>query len=87
MNLWPFEKRFQDIPCGREAALTGLLAFPIVGGFAYIFTGNGIRSMRWGTNVGIGLLLLTFIPCRIDFERKLTQARQIQSGINFKEDE
>lgn len=83
-RLWPFEKKITEIPCGREAFLTGFISGPCIGGVVYMFLGHAKRSMQWGTNLGVLLIMLTFIPCRIKHEKNTFLVRRKEGGIDWK---
>lgn len=67
--IWPFEKKFSQIPCAREAGITGLLAGPALGCLTIIRFGHGRYAVKATTYGGFAAFWISFIMCRIEQSR------------------
>ena len=62
--LWPFEKKFQDIPCARESCIYAQIGGVGVGAVHFMFTSQVRRSCHVAVGSGILILWISFFICR-----------------------
>lgn len=77
--IWPFEKKFSQIPCAREAAIAALLGGPAAGALTLILTNKGLLAYKTSIFSGLAVLWVSFGVCRY----KVAQYKEI--GEQFRE--
>lgn len=74
--VWPFEKKFTEVPCARESAMSGILGGVLVG--AYWFTKRPQRSFPVAVNSGFVIFWVTYVGCRILHWRQQTNMERFK---------
>lgn len=79
--LWPFERKFSQIPCAREASLAALLGGPAIGAVTYALTSKPNITYRNTIYSGFGLFWITFLVCRYEYERQKRHAQIFKEAL------
>lgn len=78
--LWPFEKKFTDIPGAREAGLACLLGGPGMGALSIIVKGTPKYAFQTSIYSGFVIFWVTFIATRTQYTMaKAAQDQFIQA--------
>lgn len=72
--LWPFQRKFSEIPCAREASITALLGGPCVGAVTYALTSKPNITYRNILASGFVFFWIAFISCRYDYNQQKKRA-------------
>lgn len=62
--IWPFKKKFSEIPCAREASIAALVGGPCTGALFIIITGRPSVGFKTSVRAGFAIFWLSFIVCR-----------------------
>lgn len=79
--LWPFDKEFSKIPCGRECAIIGLTGGPITGALGIIFLGKYRQAVPISVISGLAYFWVSFIVCRTNHFRTQYKSRQFLQAL------
>lgn len=83
-DLWPFERKFSQIPCSREAGISGITGGVVVGAITYMLT-SGHNPRKRGDIIyksviysGFIMFWVGFLGCRHqqNKQKRLTEAFQ-----------
>lgn len=77
--IWPFQRKFSEIPCAREAGIAALLGGPCAGALVIILTSRGILAYKTSIFSSFGLFWASFGICRYQ------DAQYRDTAIQFKE--
>lgn len=69
--LWPFERKFSQVPCAREAAIAGLTGGIASGALVIVFRNRYLLAYKVSVYSGVGICWLSFSICRyINYQKK-----------------
>lgn len=76
--IWPFDRKFSQIPCAREAGIAGLTGGPGLGALAFIKTNSARFAYKTTVYGGFIAFWATFLYCRYEYasRKKLTKRFQ-----------
>lgn len=80
--LWPFQKKFQEIPCAREAGIAAFLGGPATGALAFIVTSKPKKAFFATTNSGFVYFWITFLVYRYQYNRSKKLSEQFKEAID-----
>lgn len=80
--LWPFERKFSQIPCAREGAIFGMIGGPIFAGTALIFDKKPQLLFKRSILSGIALFWLSFLTCRYKNAQVKSATKMFQDSID-----
>lgn len=78
--IWPFERKFSEIPCAREAGIAALTGGPGLGALGFIYSNS--PKFAYKTTIYGGLLSfwVTFLYCRYEYEKTKKLSKQFQEA-------
>lgn len=79
--IWPFEKRFRDIPCARDAAIAGVAGGPITGALVIMVKGNYKQAVPISVMSGMAYFWLYFMVCRVSYFNTKLKSREFVDAI------
>lgn len=79
--LWPFERKFSQIPCARESAIAALLGGPCAGALVIILTSKGILAYKTSIFSSLGIFWISFGVCRYQHAQYRETATQFKEGM------
>lgn len=80
--IWPFKKKFSQIPCAREASITALLGGTGLGAVALIATNKGLIAYKTSCYAGAAILLISFGVCRYEFYKQTKLSEEFKELAN-----
>lgn len=78
--IWPFQKKFSEIPCARESALAGLMGGTCAGALVIILKSKPLLAYKITVFAGVGICWVTFGYCRYDYAKQQKMAEQFQEA-------
>lgn len=79
--IWPFEREFKKIPCGRECALIGVAGGPITGALGMIFFGKYRQAVPISVISGMAYFWVSFIVCRVNYARTQLKSKKFLEAL------
>lgn len=79
--IWPFDRKFSQIPCARESALVALIGGPCLGAAYYLLTSRVFPSYKVTVYGGANLLWLSFIVCHYNYRNSKKIYRNFQDDL------
>lgn len=67
--IWPFEKKFSEIPCAREASIAALTGGIGLGASSIIITNQVKYAYKTSIYSGFALFWITFLACKYQHHR------------------
>lgn len=68
--VWPFNKKFSQIPCAREAGIAALLGGPGLGAVSILIIGHGKYAYQTSVYAGFVIFWVSFGMCRYQYAKK-----------------
>lgn len=67
--LWPFERKFSEIPCAREAGIAAMAGGVGLGASSILITNQTKYAYKTSIYSGFALFWITFLACRFQHNR------------------
>lgn len=83
--LWPFERKFSQVPCAREAGIAAVIGGPCIGAIVQVLNNNVVKTWNAVGISGFIIFWVAFIKCRVEQDRTKRIAREWQEAKSFKE--
>lgn len=80
--IWPFEKKFSQIPCAREAAIFGILGGPMIGALGLIYDKKPLLAYKRSVAMGFVFFWAAFITCRYQNANKAHITEQFKDALS-----
>lgn len=80
--IWPFQRKFQDIPCAREAGLAAFLGGPATGALIFVTTGRPKASFFGTTYSGFAYFWITLFICRYQYARSKLLSEKFKEAVD-----
>lgn len=78
--LWPFQRKFSEVPCAREASIAALLGGPGVGAVTYMITSKPKLTYTSIMYSGFAIFWIAFLSCRHQWSQQKKQADLIRQS-------
>lgn len=78
--LWPFEKKFSEIPCAREAGIAGMVGGIGTGASSIIIFNTPRYAYKTSIFSGFAIFWVTFIVCGIEQRKAKAVVDKLKSG-------
>jgi len=80
--IWPFERKFHQIPCAREAAIAGMFGGAGLGALTVIIRRDTILGAKVIVYGGVGVFWATFLALRYRNNRQKIQSEKYIEALN-----
>lgn len=79
--IWPFQRKFSEIPCAREAGITACLGGPATGALALIATGKPRTTFFATTYSAFIYFWGTFLVLRYQYTKTKQQSALFKEAM------
>jgi hypothetical protein len=80
--LWPFQKKFSDIPCAREASISGMVGGIGLGAASIIITNQTKYAYKTSIYGGFVAFWVAFISCRYQYQKTKNMSGQFIESMS-----